>query len=141
MLRSIFYSFFCIDILAGYDHLFYFHYFKFFSDNKVLHKTTIVTLNYWITLIFLLVMVLCLIQKIGRSQGISNVIFSIKLVNDWKPLTIFTKSSILDVLLSSGYASQYIKVKQNKKQKKILKNKQSFVRFCYNNFVLILVLE
>ena len=86
-------------------------------------------------------MVLCLIQKIGRSQGISNVIFSIKLVNDWKPLTIFTKSSILDVLLSSGYASQYIKVKQNKKQKKILKNKQSFVRFCYNNFVLILVLE
>ena len=31
----------------------------------------------------------------------------VKVVNDWKPLTVYTKYSILDVWLVSQYYSQY----------------------------------
>ena len=33
-----------------------------------------------------------------------------KIANDWEPLTIFVKSSILDVRLGSEYASEFLLV-------------------------------
>ena len=44
-------------------------------------------------------------NQIGKEPSqTSKMELSVKKVKDWKPLTIFTKNSILDVLTFSGFA-------------------------------------
>ena len=47
-------------------------------------------------------------QEKSEVQSIFKIMFFTKIVNDFQPLTIFTKNSNLDVCLASEYASEFL---------------------------------
>ena len=69
----------------------------------------------------------------SEPSQISKTEYFLKIINDWKPLTIFAKSIVLDVWLSSKYGVKYLvrnetQLKKKEEEKKKKKNHRQLLK-------------